>query len=385
MKTTVLKMRQLALAGALLLGASVPALAAPADVYVMSNAADGNQVAMLSRAGDGSLRVTGHFATGGKGTGVGIVTPADPLGSQNGMVLSQNGKWLLAVNAGSNQLSLFRVQHNKLSLASVVASGGRFPVSVAEHGGLVYVLNAGSDGNVSGFRIEPDGELRALPGGTRALNDHVPDVGAFPDILRAGAQIQFAPEGNWLVLTHKNVDGHGTIERFAVGPYGQLGESAQVSDSPDPVPFGFTFDARGDLLVTEAIAGTVSSYRLAADGALSVLGRTNSNGQAALCWIDANRRYAYASNTLSDSLTAYRIERDGSLSILNADGVAVQLAKGANPVDVKVSADGGFLNVVNGGAGTVGTYRIGQDGQLKLIGEIAVFPPLSGMEGMAAE
>lgn len=382
MKTSTFLKLPLALAALLSLGAQ----AAPSDVYVMSNAADGNQVAMLSRAPDGTLHVAGKFATGGTGTGVGIITPADPLGSQNALVLSGSRKWLFAVNAGSNQVSVFRVLRNKLVLASVTASGGRFPVSVAERDGVLYVLNAGDEGNVSGFHVEADGQLRPLPGGVHSLHGHVPDVGGFPDILRAGAQIQFSPDGDWLVLTRKNLDGHGTIERFAVNQYGGLGDAALVTESPDPVPFGFTFNARGQLLVTEAIAGTVSSYRLGEHGALAELGRTVSNGQAALCWIDTTRQFAYASNTLSDTLSGYKMARDGTMTLLNADGVTARVPAGANPVDVKISADGYFVNVVNSGAGTVGTYRINPiDGALKLVGETQVFPALSGMEGMAAE
>ena len=362
------------------------AYAASGDLYTMSNAASGNVVALLKRTEDGALRVSGRFPTGGLGTGVGLVNPVDPLGSQNALTLNANHSWLFAVNAGSNQVSAFRVEDDRLVLTDVVASGGRFPVSIAEKNGLVYVLNAGNDGNVTGFRLTQEGKLRAVPGAARSLHGNVPNVGPFPDILRSAAQIQFSPEGDWLVLTDKQFDTAGTIQRFAVDEDGILSAAPLVTKSPDTVPFGFTFDYRGHLLVTEAVSGTVSSYRMDDRGGLGTLGRAAPNGQMAMCWIDAVRKFAYVSNTNSDTLTGYTVDRTGKLNFIGGKPVLVTLRPGHGPVDVKASSDGRFLNVVHGGTGTVETFRINAaDGQLVSRGETQVFPPRSGMEGLASE
>jgi 6-phosphogluconolactonase len=383
--TKFFKMRKIALALLLLSGATA-VYAGQSDLYAMSNAKGGNQIAVLKRADDGSLQVSGRYATGGEGTGIGLVNPVDPLGSQNALLLSKNHKWLYAVNAGSNQLSVLRVLDNRLELADVLPSGGRFPVSVAERNGVLYVLNAGNEGNVTGFRIEHDGKLKAIPGSTRSLHDTPHDVGAYPDILRTPAQIQFSPSGEWLVLTVKHFDAPGTIQRFAVNDDGLLSQAPLVSASPDTVPFGFTFDLRGHLLVTEAISATLSSYRLDDAGALSTIGRTAPNGQLATCWIDATRKFVYVSNTNSDTLSGYRLDRSGKLVNLNPNGVVATLTAGHGPVDVKASSDGRYLNVVNSGAGTISSYLINEvDGQLKAVSETIVFPPLSGMEGLASE
>src|SRR5262249_16257162 len=62
-------------------------------VYTESNAVDGNVVLVYERSLDGRLRAAGAVKTGGTGTGSG-------LGSQGAVALSDNERWLLAVNAG---------------------------------------------------------------------------------------------------------------------------------------------------------------------------------------------------------------------------------------------------------------------------------------------
>ena len=68
------------------------------QVYTTTNSAAGNSVLAYDRSADGSLSPAGSYATGGTGSGGG-------LGNQGGLVLS--GNWLAAVNAGSNEVSLF--------------------------------------------------------------------------------------------------------------------------------------------------------------------------------------------------------------------------------------------------------------------------------------
>src|SRR5699024_11162379 len=94
-------------------------------VYTQSNAADANEVLVYERGDDGRTVARGRVATGGRGTG-------EPhLPSQSSVALSEDGRWLLAVNAGSDQLSLFSVNGHGIALASVAGSGGARPTSVA--------------------------------------------------------------------------------------------------------------------------------------------------------------------------------------------------------------------------------------------------------------
>src|SRR2546422_9908879 len=148
-------------------GVSAPPVAAAADapgaVFALTNQVAGNSVATFARAADGRLTWAGSVATGGTGPGSG-------LGSQGALALSDDGRWLFAVNAGSNDISAFRVGPAGLSLTSLAGSGGTRPISLTVHGSLLYVLNAGGDGNISGFTVGADGALAAISGSSRKLS-----------------------------------------------------------------------------------------------------------------------------------------------------------------------------------------------------------------------
>ena len=153
--------------------------------YVQTNDATENEVIVFSRAEDGALAPLGRSSTGGRGTGL------PHLASAGSVVLSDDGRWLLVVNAGSDELSLFAVQPDGLRLADRVGSGGSKPTSVAVSGALVYVLNNGTP-NISGFNLT-DGKLAALPGSTRPLSSADADP----------AQISFTPGGGALIATER--------------------------------------------------------------------------------------------------------------------------------------------------------------------------------------
>src|SRR4029077_626960 len=99
----------------------------------------------------------------GLGTGSG-------LGSQGALVLSENGRWLFAVNAGSDDISVFSVDREELTLASRVSSGGTRPISMTVYRDLLYVLNAGGSGNITGFNIGRHGALTPISNSTRPLS-----------------------------------------------------------------------------------------------------------------------------------------------------------------------------------------------------------------------
>jgi 6-phosphogluconolactonase len=302
------------------------------------------------------------------------------------LVLSEDHRFLFAVNAGSNQISVFKVGDNELELASVISSEGRYPVSLALKHNLLYVLNAGGDGNVTAFSIGRHGTLKPIPNSTRSLHANTPDVGLQPHELRSPAQLQFSPDGEWLVVDDKNLDSRGTIQLFSVKENGLLSETPVITTSPDALPFGFTFDRRGHLLMTEAFNNAVSSYNIGKDGNLTAISLSVKNGQVAPCWIDGTKQFTYVTNTFGDTLTGYRIERNGELTLLDASGVTVAFPAGHAPSDIKVSSDEHFLHVIKSGAGTVASFRINpSNGSLTLTSEIPVFPALSGMQGLAAE
>ena len=110
-------------------------------VFVQTAEASGNTVVELERTRGGGLVQRGEFPTGGVGgTLDGAV--ADQLASQGSLTYDERSRLLYAVNAGSDTITVFAVHGARLDRRQVIASGGRFPVSVTAHGDLVYVLNA---------------------------------------------------------------------------------------------------------------------------------------------------------------------------------------------------------------------------------------------------
>jgi 6-phosphogluconolactonase (cycloisomerase 2 family) len=343
---------------------AAPAGAAPsgaAAVFTLSNDPSGNAVVAFARAADGTLTPAGQTPAGGLGSG-------DGLGSQGALVLSGDGRWLVAVNAGSDTVSAFAVKGTRLRLTDTESSGGDRPISVTIRGGLLYVLNDGSD-TVSGLRISSAGALKPIPGSTAGLSG----AGIDP------AQVQFTPDGRSLVVTEKNTN---QIDVFPVRSDGRLGAPI-VQGSVGQTPFGFAFDPAGHLIVSEAFGGaagasTVSSYAVAPDGTLSVISPAVPDGQSAACWVvvTSDGRFAYTTNTGSNSISGYSIGADGSLTLF----AGAPFATGAGPIDAAVA--GGFLYALNAGSDDVSAFAIGDDGSLAAIAGASGLPPAS--VGLAA-
>src|SRR5919199_4686814 len=137
--------------------------AAAGAVYVQTNAAP-NEVIAFRRADDGSLDRIGSVGTGGDGEG------SPHLTSQGSVVLTRDGRHLLVTNAASDDLSVFSVASDgSIELLERVQTGAT-PKSVAEHDGLVVVLNAGEPGLAS-FRLDSEG-IAPVEGGHQALEGH---------------------------------------------------------------------------------------------------------------------------------------------------------------------------------------------------------------------
>jgi 6-phosphogluconolactonase len=331
----------------------------PGAVYTLTNSPAGNAVVAYDRAADGTLSPQGTFPTGGSGTGSG-------LGSQGAVVLSDDGRQLFAVNAASNSLSLFAVRADGLELRATAPSGGIRPISVTIYGNLLYVVNAGGAGNISGFVVGRD-SLTPLAGSTEPLG-----AGS------AGpAQVSFSPDGSALVVTEK---ASSTIDVYSVGLDGRAGAPV-VSPSSGGTPFGFDFDNRGRLLVSNA-TGSASSYSLTGAGASVISGAVPTH-QGAPCWLVAskNGRYAYTANAGAGTISGFAVGHDGSLSLLDASGATGILGSTSHPLDEAVSNNGQYLYNLTDGLHTISTLAIAEDGSLTLTGSIAV---PTGAAGLAA-
>ena len=156
-------------------------------VYSETNTAVGNAVVVFDRAADGKLTPYGTFYTGGNGTG-------SPLNTQGEVILSPDNKTLFAVNGGSNEISVFTVQGQNLTLTDKISSGGVEPVSLTLHGDLLYVLNRKGVSNITGFRVADDGTLTPVRNSTQTLTTALPDA----------AEVSFSPDGKLLVCDGKS-------------------------------------------------------------------------------------------------------------------------------------------------------------------------------------
>ena len=356
---------------------AAPAVASPAHhhfrgrdaaVFVQTDNPSGNQILAFARANDGTLTQTGTYASGGNGAVAGGAV-ADPLASQGSLVTADGGRVLLALNAGSNTISVFRVHGNRLSLHQTLSTGGVFPASIAVHRQLVYVLNAAGEGSVTGFTLR-DGRLRALSGSLRALG-----LGNLtpPNYLASPGQVGFTPNGRQLVVTTKAST--SSLDVFRVGPRGRLSATPTSTVSATPVPFSFVFDPAGRLVVAEAGASTVSTYTLAASGAATAIGSA-ADGQLALCWITAARGFYYVSNAGSANISSYTVNAAGQPVLVGVAGTA------EGGTTDSVSADHGrFLYVENGGAGTVDEFAVARTGTLTKLGVVTGLP--TAIEGIA--
>ena len=330
-------------------------------VYTLTNAASGNEVLVYNRSSDGSIAFQGAFATGGSGSGAG-------LGSQTALILSENNHWLFAVNAGSDQVSAFAVNADGLELVDVVDSGGTLPVSLTAYKDWLYVLNAGGSGNISGFAIGQDGSLSPLAGSTQPVSNG--GVGAAPGL----AQVAFNSDGSALVVTEKTtnlLDTYQVLDGLASAPVTHPSEGA--------TPFGFAFDRHNRAIVSEA-SGSVSSYQI--EGIeFSVISSAVGTTQVAACWIalSKNGKFAYTTNAGSGSISSYRIAADGSLALL--DATAGLTGPGSSPLDMAFSNNGSYLYALASGAHTITIFQIAADGSLSDLGAVDV--PV-GVVGLAA-
>ena len=329
----------------------------PGAVYVQTNQADGNAIAIFNRSADGILTFSTTVPTGGLGTGSG-------LGSQGSVLLSNDGRLLFVANAGSDEISVFQVSAGGLTLIDKVPSGGTRPTSLTLYKDLLYVLNAGGTGNITGFWVDQTGKLAPLAGSARPLsgNDTAP------------AQVSFSRDGSMLVVTERATN---TIDTFTVGKDG-LASGPASHPASGTTPFGFAFTQQGALIVSEAFGGAplasaVSSYDLS-NGELDVISASVPTGQTAACWIavSKNGKFAYSTNAGSGSVSAYRVETDGSLSLL--DGAAGITGDGTSPIDATVNNNGQYLYVLNGRTHNITAFAIQADGTLISIGTFEGLP-----------
>jgi 6-phosphogluconolactonase len=319
-------------------------------VYVQTNSAP-NEVIAFRRAADGSLDRMGSVPTGGDGDG------SPHLTSQGSVVLTADGRHLLVTNAASDDLSVFSVAADgSIELRDRVHTGAT-PRSVAEHEGLVVVLNTGEP-DLASFRLDAEG-IEAVGGGDQALEAGDADP----------AQVAFSPGGSMVVITQRGTDSIVTYEVTAEGTFGASSEVA----SEGPTPYGFAFTSGGTLVVTEAFgaqkgAAAASSYALV-EGSLVARSSSMGNGRSEICWavITPDDRFAFTTNFADGAVSRFAIGSDGSLSLEDATaGISEDGMPGLRDEDI--TSDGRFLYAIDADGGRMWGWSVDAEGALEPVG-----------------
>lgn len=308
-------------------------------VVTESNSDAGNEVVIYSRGHDGQLSLMGSYSTGGTGTGSG-------LGSQGAVALS--GGYIYAVNGGSDDISVMSMNG---TIIDQKASGGDQPISLTIHHNLLYVLNAGSDGNITGFRINRgNGSLTQIQGSTLPLSGS----GVGP------AQIEFSPNGRMLVVTEKATN---MIDTYVLNPNGTA-SGPNVQPSSGNTPFGFEFDNKGHLIVSDAYggnanAGAMSSYDVSRGG-INLISGPVGNQQTAPCWVVVTNdgRFTYTTNTGTSNISGYHVNHGGSITLFDDGGNTGSTGEGSSPIDMALNNNSEYLYALSGGTNTISVFRI---------------------------
>jgi len=341
-------------------------------VFVMTNASDKNEIVAYKRTEDGSLSEPHHFVTGGRGSG----GTTDPLGSQGSLTLTTDRSFLLAVNAGSGEVSVFRVHGAVLELVDKVPCAGSEPVSVAEHNHLVYVANAGGNSNVVGFYLDSNGKLAHIPGAIFFLSTSNSGPGS----------VAFSPDGQFLLVTEKVTN---NIDSFQIQKNGNLGPIV-INPSAGPGAFAVSFAPNGTALVSEtgpmgaADAGAMSSYAVGSNGKLSTISSSVPTMGSATCWqaITPDGKFVYTANSGTSTVSGFSIGKNGTLTPLFGTVLAM-LPSGSTDLDSATSADGKFLYTLDSGTGKISILAIDAEGKLDSLGEVGGLKPSAGLNGIA--
>ena len=341
-------------------------------VFVMTNAANRNEVISYQKKGDGSYREQGRFATGGRGSGGQV----DPLQSQGSLSFNHDHTLLFAANAGSGTVSVFRVRGPFLALVDQVDSGGSEPLAVAASSNTVYVLNGAAAGSVVAFRVDPFGHLRQIQNSTHFLST----------TSAGGSSISVSPDGHFLAVTERLTN---SIDVFPILAGGTLG-SIVTNTTSAPGLFAASFAPDGNLLVSETgpsgavNASAISSYAIASGGTLSAVTQSLPTFGMANCWnaITPNGKWVYASNAASGTISGFAIGKGGALTPIASTVLATNPQGSAN-IDIAVSGDGKYLYALDAGAGAISVFAIHSDGTLNSVTEIEGLPAAAGFNGIA--
>lgn len=343
--------------------------------FAMTNTIADNRIVTYRRAANGHLTRLGSISTRGNGIGT-------DLDTQGGLRLSRDHRYLYAVNAGSDNITVFSVNGPNLTFVQKVYAGDE-PNSLTLHGNLLYVLDGSVAGNgIRGFHVAANGALTPLSGSFRLLSSPIAVPG----------QVEFSPDGHTLLVTHKTTNEllppRSAIDAFTVGGNGLASATPKRNASSGLRPFSLAFRKDGKVVVAESFnaapgRSAVSSYQ-SAGNALNAISGSVANHQTDTCWIvvDESGRHAYTANFGSGTISSYRFDAGGNVHLIR--GNAAFLGAKSQPVDLAFSTDSHYLYLLLRGTGSVASFRI-DDAHLVRLGIVTgALPVNDGASGLAS-
>jgi hypothetical protein len=209
--------------------------------------------------------------------------------------------------------------------------------------------------------MDAQGGLTAIPGATQTIASALVPV-----------QVSFAPKGGLLVVT----DIVGNQIYTLVVNQNDVAGTAVPHTSNGLNPFGFAFDGKNHLVVSEGFLGTtnvlggtpsgessVSSYNVTADGALESITSSATTNNFLACWVSITNdgRFAYVSDTGSGVISTFAVAPNGSLSLLNSTFINENAPFPILPIDTGLSHDSRFLyTLVTGPGESISGWRTDQ-------------------------
>ncbi|MES2016218.1 MAG: beta-propeller fold lactonase family protein [Pseudomonadota bacterium] len=361
---------------------NAPATPAPAAAPVLTNQLYAqtnetvNTVVHMIRKADGSISVKNRTASGGAGLnglrpGAASAGP-NSLGSQNSVIISADKTLLFAVNGGDASVSVFAIDQltGDLTLKKSTKLLGSTPSSLAYRNGFLYVMFQSGANQVGAYAVQADGALSQLS------LQNLPLAGVTP------TQVVISPDGNFVVVSAGV--GANVVVAYPMNKDGSLG--SPVSNSVT-TPFAGAFAAASIYLSSDISGRALASYSFNNAGVLKLIGSVIS-GEAAPCWlvVTPDGKYAYVGNG-AGTVSSYAVAAAGALSLLQAKAATEPgVLPGVNSVsgDSWISADGKFLYADYLGADKVVAYSIGADGSIAKLNEqiIGTMTQLS-LQGLA--
>jgi 6-phosphogluconolactonase (cycloisomerase 2 family) len=346
-------------------------------VFAMTNATEGNEIVVYERFSNGTLNRLRNVST--RGLGIGVDTD-----TQGPLRLSENNRYLYAVNPGSDNISVFEVDGTRLRFLQIIDAGDQ-PLSLTISGNLLYVLDGSvAEQGIMGFRIANNGTLTPLPNSFRMLSSPIAVPG----------EIRFSPDGRVILVTHKTTNvlltPQNAIDAFTVGNDGYASAMPIRNASFGLRPFALAFRNDNRLVVVEAFnaapnMSAASSYQLNQDGTLTVISGSVQSGQTDICWvvITDDGRFAFTANFGSGTISSFGFSNTGALTLIN--GTAASLGDMSQPVDISLSRNSRYLYQLLRGDGAVAAFRIENNGSLSPLGVVTGGLPVGdGASGLAA-